>query len=265
MRRWFFRILACLLLLAIGYGAAAELFRERSDEYSDTLGKIWLFGSMTSGVFEGEELTQIDPNKPMIALTFDDGPSRYTSQILDILTENGGRATFFMLGERVSDYTETVQKVAQQGSEIGTHTWSHPNLKDLSQDEVRAQLDDSVRALEDAGDVKVRLMRPPYGSVNTSVKDVCRWAGLPMVRWTVDTEDWRTKDAQATYDSVIAGAYSGCIVLCHDIVASTVDAMEMVIPELVRQGYQLVTVSEMFEALGQPLEAGKVYDTVPTE
>lgn len=258
----FFLILLLTASLCI---AEADESRVRSSEYQEAMDRLWLFSSMTDGLYQAEAITAIDPNKPMVALTFDDGPSQYTERILDILTQNDARATFFMVGNRVANYTGTVERVALQGSEIATHTWSHVNLKNVSSKEVASQLTRSISSLESASGQTVLLMRPPYGSINDTVRSVCKRQGLPIIRWSIDTLDWQTRNAQDTYDAIMKSVQHGSIILCHDIVPSTVDAMERVIPELKRRGYQLVTITEMFTAAGVHLEPGRAYDRLKTE
>lgn len=247
-RRQLLCIICCLCLLApVAQCAHAE----------DSLS---LFSAMTSDLFDTGTEYSVDSTKPMVALTFDDGPSEYTSQILDLLTQYGGRATFFMIGNRVAKHKEVVQQVVEQGSEIASHTWSHPDLNTLDEAGVRAQLSKSVNTLEYVGGQPIRLMRPPYGNQNETVRAACRSSGLSIITWSIDTRDWRTRDAQATYDAIMQDVQHGSIVLCHDIYPSTAEAMAKVIPALIQQGYQLVTVSELFEASGKTLHSGSVYN-----
>lgn len=233
--------------------------REREDLDLDTLMRIALFSAMTKEIVQSETVLTIDPSRPMVALTFDDGPGENTTRIAELVYQYGGRATFFMVGNRVKNYREVVEQVAAYGHEIGTHTWSHPELTEVSRGEVEAQLTRSADLLREVSGQAVSLMRPPYGSNDETVRDVCRALGLPLIHWSVDTEDWRTRSASATYDAIFKDVRDGSIILCHDIVPSTLEAMEYVVPELIRQGYQLVTVSELMHFRGIEPKAGKVY------
>lgn len=232
----------------------------RTEAYRRAVEQAGLFASVTKELFAAEEEpAQPDPNGPMIALTFDDGPGIYTDRILHILTQNNAKATFFMVGNRVANYKEVVERVAAQGSEIAAHTWSHPDLTGLSRDGIASELSKSVRVLTAVTGKPVTLMRPPYGSINDTVRAVCKEQGLSLIRWSVDTEDWRTRDADATYNEIMEEARDGSIILCHDIHEATADAMERVIPELIRRGYQLVTVTELFERNEKQMNPGSVY------
>lgn len=219
-------------------------------------------GAMLPISASGERV--IDPNRPMVALTFDDGPSDTTPKILALLEQYGGRATFFVVGNRIANYETQLAQIAAQGSEIGCHTWSHRQLTSLGNNEVRSQIEKTVRSVEARTGQTVRLMRPPYGSHNSAVRSVCKELGLSVVLWSIDTEDWRTRDAQATYDTILENVQNGSIILCHDLHEPTGEAMERVIPELVRRGYQLVTVSELLSFQAEGAVAGQAYyDAAP--
>ena len=207
---------------------------------------------------DGED-RRIDPEKPMIALTFDDGPGPGTRRILRALESVDGRATFCMVGDRVNDYAQTARMVAEQGSEIATHTLSHPNLAKLSAAEVRAELEESIAAIEQVTGVRPGVLRPPYGSTSAEVQQVCWELGVVIANWNVDTEDWRVRDADAILNHVLDNARDGAIVLCHDLYPETAAAMEQAVEALAAQGYQLVSVSELLQARAGGGSAGKIY------
>lgn len=203
----------------------------------------------------------VDPAKPMVALTFDDGPSPTTPKILELLRQNGGRATFFVVGNRLSAYPQAARDIVAQGSEIMGHTWDHKELTNLSANAIRKEFTDTDAAAWEIAGVRPRAYRPPYGSVNDSVKAVAKELGISLIDWSVDSLDWKSRSADAVYDEIMGQVEDGSIILCHDLYASTAEAMARVIPELLRQGYQLVTVSELLTASGGAMEAGTVYYT----
>lgn len=200
---------------------------------------------------------QLDPQGKMIALTFDDGPGvKATARILAALEEVGGRATFFMLGENAAAHPDLARQVAQAGHLVGTHTNSHKSLIRLTAKEMLQEVELSLDNIQKATGVRPAILRPPYGNVNDLVKQTL---DLPLVNWSVDTRDWDSRDAQKVYDHILANVRDGDIVLMHDIYDSTAEAVEKVLPELVKRGYQLVTVEELFAYKGLSLKAGKVY------
>lgn len=200
---------------------------------------------------------QLDPKGKMIALTFDDGPGvKATARILAALEKVGGRATFFMLGENAAAHPDLARQVAQAGHLVGTHTNSHKSLIRLTAKEMLQEVELSLDNIQKATGVRPAILRPPYGNVNDLVKETL---DLPLVNWSVDTRDWDSRDAQKVYDHILANVRDGDIVLMHDIYDSTAEAVEMVLPELVKRGYQLVTVEELFAYKGLSLKAGKVY------
>ena len=201
----------------------------------------------------------IDPDKKMIALTFDDGPGAGTQRILDALDEVDGRATFCMVANRMNSYAQTARKVAEQGSEIATHTWEHPNLTKLGASQLRKELSKSLNAIENATGVRPTVLRPPYGSVNAEVKEACAEMGLVIANWIIDPEDWKTRNASSIRSHILNNAKDGAIVVCHDLYPETASAMESAIRALSDRGYQLVTVSELLKARADGGTAGKLY------
>ena len=201
----------------------------------------------------------IDLSKPMVAMTFDDGPSKYTAQVLDILERYGGRATFCVVGNIVDVRKDVVRRAYDLGCEIIGHSWDHRDLSKLTADEIRKELGDTSAVIQSVTGGSPKLYRPPYGAVNDTVKSVSAELGYSIINWSVDPRDWESRDADKVYTAVMANVSDRAIVLCHDLHGSTADAMERVIPALVSEGYQLVTVSQLMQYAGKTLEAGVVY------
>lgn len=201
---------------------------------------------------------EIDPSKPMIAITFDDGPCKsHTLRILNVLEAVNGRATFFVVGSRITDFEkETISKMEEIGCQIGNHSYDHTSFKKLSAEGIKEQIENTNSAVETITGYPCSLVRLPYGASNQKVKDTVEY---PMIQWNIDTEDWKSKDADKVVDHIKNNVSDGCIILMHDLYSTTADACEVIIPWLVEQGYQLVTVSELMEAKGITMEAGKIY------
>ena len=201
----------------------------------------------------------IDPTGPMVALTFDDGPHQvYTGQILDILEENHAVATFFEVGVNAARYPDVLTRMAELGCEIGSHSNAHKDLSKLKQDTLLADLDTADQAIAAATGQAPTLLRPPYGAVNKTVKYA---TGRSVITWTVDTQDWLTKDSQKVIDSIQSlESLDGEIVLLHSTYETTVEAMKTVVPWLIEEGYQLVTVSELMAYYyGELPQSGQFY------
>lgn len=186
----------------------------------------------------------IDPAKPMVALTFDDGPDEtHSNKILDTLEANHALATFFEVGKNVLACPEPVKRMADMGCEVASHSNAHKDLSKLKKKALLQDLDAADAAFLAAGAEAPTLVRPPYGAVNKTVKSA---SGRAMITWTVDTEDWRSRDAQTVVDYVKSlGDLDGEIILMHSIYGSTAQAVEILVPWLQEQGYQLVTVTEL--------------------
>ncbi|MCL2374734.1 MAG: polysaccharide deacetylase family protein [Treponema sp.] len=198
--------------------------------------------------------------RPMIALTFDDGPSEHTDSILDVLKRYGGRATFFVMGYLVETWQDTIIRAVGGGNEIAGHTWSHRALPYLSRRAIIETIQSTSAAIEKAAGIPSPFFfRPPYGMISQRVVDVSADMGYAIVNWTLDTWDWRLRDADLVYDAVMRAAAEGDIILLHDIHRTTAAAMQRVIPSLVAAGFRLVTVSELLQHLYGGLEPGKIY------
>lgn len=194
---------------------------------------------------------------PLVALTFDDGPGQYTDKLLDCLEENGAKATFYMLGQNVEQYPDIVKRMNDLGMELSNHTYDHKDLTKLTQSQIKDEIEKTSSLIQNAAGVLPDTLRPPGGSYNDSVQDL---AELPIVKWSIDTKDWKTKSEDQTYQCVMDNVEDGSIVLMHDIHEWSVDAAIRLIPDLMEEGYKLVTVQELAQAKGITLENGKVYE-----
>ena len=186
----------------------------------------------------------IDPSKPMVAITYDDGPNpKSTPRILDTLEQYNAVATFFDLGQLVNSYPDIVRREEAIGCEVGNHTYSHKNLNTLTDAEIQEEINNSEDAFIKALGHKTVLFRPPYGNSNITVRE--NW-NYPIIKWNVDSLDWKTRDRDKILSEIRKiNNYDGHIILLHSIYGTTADATEILVPELIDRGYQLVTVSEL--------------------
>jgi peptidoglycan/xylan/chitin deacetylase (PgdA/CDA1 family) len=182
---------------------------------------------------------------PMLALTFDDGPSELTEPILDLLAAHDARATFFVVGSAVPGREATLERARAGGHEIGGHTFWHPHPSALDEDALREEI---KRGAEAAGP-DAKLVRPPYGEDAERFDRLAGELGLgPTVLWSVDPRDWESDEAGVIAERVLAGAASGAIVDLHDgrrPQHATVEALATILPSLSSRGFRLVTVSEL--------------------
>ncbi|MCC8151263.1 MAG: polysaccharide deacetylase family protein [Lachnospiraceae bacterium] len=196
-------------------------------------------------------------NQKMVALTYDDGPSIYTATILDTLEKYNSAATFFVVGSRVNTYASTAKRAYSMGCQIGNHTYNHTILTSVSASTIRSQISRTNSVVKSVIGVNPTVMRPPGGGVNSTVKST---VGMPIILWSVDTLDWKTRNASSTINAVLNKAQDGDIILMHDLYSATATASQTIIPSLVNRGYQLVTVEEM-ELLRGGLENGVTYSS----
>ncbi len=203
---------------------------------------------------------EVDPNKPMVALTFDDGPGQYTNRLLDCLQRNGAKATFFMVGSNVPYYQATVKRMSDMGCELGAHSYDHTSYTSLSSSGISADVNRTVTNIRNAAGRGPTVFRLPYGNGH-STSWVLSALGLPSIYWSIDPRDWaNTGNPSHTVNEVLNNVRNGDIVLMHDIHYSTIVAAEQIIPALKQRGYQLVTVSQLAKYKGKTtLYPGKTY------
>lgn len=185
-----------------------------------------------------------------VALTFDDGPGRYTDKVLDALADHDAKATFYLLGSNVDNFPDTVERMADEGHEIGNHSWKHDDLATLSATDIENDLERTDKAIEDITGEKPATMRPPYGSLDDTARQAI---DKPIVLWDVDTLDWQSRDTGAVTDIALQETRRGSIVLFHDIHESTANAVPDILDGLAEDGYEFVTVSDL---AGDRLEPG---------
>lgn len=199
----------------------------------------------------------VDKNKKMVAITLDDGPhATNTQKILDILDAHNAKAIFFMLGQNVVNNEEVVKDVYKRGNEIGIHTWDHKQLTKLSQDEIVSQVERTSDAIYKIIGKRPKLVRPPYGAINDTVKNSINYS---LILWNIDSLDWKSRDEKQIVPLVMNSVQDGDIILLHDIHSTTVPAVEKIVSQLAEQGYQMVTVSQLLEAKGYDMSKTKVF------
>lgn len=202
--------------------------------------------------------TDLDPSKPMIALSFDDGPNKPTTDlILDTLENNNASATFFMVSKRLSygGNDDCAKRMVEIGCQLGNHTYDH---KHYGKDVTEQDITDGINAIENATGYQPTAFRPTGGYLSDIIKNN---AGAPICLWSVDTNDWKYKDAQKLYDYVIYAAGDGDVVLMHDIYETSAQAVEKFVPELINRGYQIVNIAEMAYYKDVQMQNGKVYSS----
>ena len=204
-----------------------------------------------------ETASTVDPSRPMVALTFDDGPGRFDAQILGALESVGGHATFFMVGNRVGDHADLVQRMAADGCELGNHSWNHDNFSKIPAAAIQNSVQQTNSAIQSAAGSPATVVRPPYGATGGSCMQALGAMGYAAVLWRIDTLDWKTRNADQTVNTVLSQVRDGDIILMHSIYQQSADAASRIIPELVNRGFQLVTVTELANARGGMVPGAK--------
>ena len=196
---------------------------------------------------------EVEEETKKVAFTFDDGPSKYTNELLEILKEYNAEATFFVLGSGIEKYSTTIEDMKDDGHQIESHGVSHTAFTNLTNEELIKELE-TTKSLLAKYEITQTLVRPPYGSTNNRVKENVDY---PLIMWSVDTRDWEHRDSEKGSQIIIENIEDGSIILMHDIHKSTIEAVRMVLPLLKEQGYEFVTIEELFE--DDELEEGKTY------
>lgn len=198
----------------------------------------------------------LDPDKPMVALTFDDGPyTPVTKKILATLKKHDAKATFFLVANRIPKYPDVVKQAYDQGCQIASHTYEHKFLTTLKKDQIEWQIEKADAAIEKVIGCSSTVLRPPGGAVNAKVK---KTVDVPLICWNVDSEDWKYRNSKKILKSC-RSIKDGDIVLMHDLYPTTARAVAALVPRLKKKGYQLVTVDELLYYKGIKAVSGKVY------
>lgn len=198
----------------------------------------------------------LDSKKPMVALTFDDGPyAPVTEKILATLKKYDAKATFFCVGNRVPSYPSVVKKAYSQGCQLASHTYEHKILTSVKKKQIIWQVEKTDSTFEKIIGCHTTALRPPGGAVNDKVKKNVK---VPMVCWNVDSEDWKSRNTKKVLQRC-QSIGDGDIVLMHDLYPTTAKAVEKLVPQLKKKGFQLVTVDELFYYKGIKTEGGNVY------
>ena len=197
-----------------------------------------------------------DCGAKLLAITFDDGPGKYTADLLDGLAERGVHATFFVNGVNASGWPETLRRIVREGHQLANHTYNHKNLNTCSAKTVQAEIDAVQTLITAAGGDENAYIRAPYGNANKTVRSVVR---APLIYWSVDPEDWKYRDSETVRQNIEAGVFDGAIILVHDIYRTSVDGALAAIDDLLAEGYEFVTVQELLLRRGITPEAATVY------
>lgn len=200
--------------------------------------------------------TLVEKNNPMIALTFDDGPNHNTSRVLDILEKYNIKATFFILGTNIEGNEKIIKRMNDLGMEIGNHMFSHKLLTKQTDNTIKKEVDKVDNLIFNIINKYPTLIRPSYGTVNNRIKKLMN---RPIIIWNIDTLDWKYHNSKQIANRVFKDVSDGDIILMHDIYRATANSLEIIIPKLLKDGYQFVTVSELLYYKEIDKVAGSVY------
>lgn len=197
-----------------------------------------------------------------VALTFDDGPwPQTTAQLLDGLAARGAKATFFLIGEQLDGREDVVRRMAQEGHQVGSHTWSHSNLGAVTVSEALSEITRTEAALTQLLGEGTYWLRPPWGFLS---EQTAAAVGVPMLYWSLDTEDWRLRDEEAVFRAIVENVQPGDVVLLHDPYPTTVQAVLRAVDTLSQKGYRFVTAQQLFAQTGVTPQQGVLYAS-PTQ
>lgn len=214
--------------------------------------------------FSDVDISYIQPDRKLIAFTFDDGPSKTMENILAVFADYNERnpdciatATFFLNGMHITEEALPLLHTAHiLGSELGNHSHNHLELTTLSMEELQEEITRTDAILARVDGKPLHLFRPPFGHINSEIKSHLQ---VPVINWTIDTLDWTGNSENAIYDCVFGARFPGAIVLMHDGYQDTVNALKRLLPDLKADGYQVVSVSALAKAHGCTLYNGKEY------
>jgi len=211
------------------------------------LAAVLLLGSVAAPetVIPTNSPVEIPADGKYIALTFDDGPKAdTTARLLDGLRDRGAKATFFLVGKQIEPNAALVKRMKAEGHQIGNHTWDHLKLQGASPSAVLEEVSKTDAELRSLLGNDEYWARPPFGQIDQCQETLFT---VPLVKWSVDTWDWKLKNADKDVAAVLEQVKSGDIILMHDTVPESVDAALQIIDVLQVKGYEFVTVKELLE------------------
>ena len=215
------------------------------------------FTHLLDSEYTNEDGYQYSKDKKVVAITFDDGPSsKYNAKFLDVLARNKAHATFFMVGTMMQTCQKCVLDTYQSGNEVASHTYNHLNMKTSSIEDVNASIKKTDDLFYQITNDHIEYVRPPYGAYNkTTLENV----DYPLILWNLDTEDWRYRDVDHTVNYVMENVSDGSIILMHELYETSLQALEILLPKLYAEGYQVVSVGELASLKDKVLEAHHAY------
>lgn len=191
----------------------------------------------------------------IIALTFDDGPDqRFTPQVLDVLKKYHVQATFFLMGSRVKKHPHIAERIVNEGHVVGNHTYWHPQLTESGEHSMKWEITKTEKQIQEATGYKTTLFRAPYGALNRDLVEQIGRMGYRGIGWSIDTNDWKEPPAKQIINNVMDHVHPGAIILMHSAghwsldLSATVRALDKLIPRLRKEGYQFVTIPELWDA-----------------
>lgn len=231
-------------------------YKNNTDTLNETFNEVNATNNALPSVYLDYQYDETNPK--MVAFTFDDGPHYlYGKEIMDIFDKYEGRATFFIQGYRVADHADEVIAMFDRNHQVGSHAYNHPNFNSISIEAIQQQLDDTETAVKDAtGYDEPLFVRPPYGAYE---KDKMKNFDVPFINWDVDTEDWLVSDSERICSIALRDISDGSIVLMHEIYESSYQALDCILSELSKQGYQFVSVKDLLLAKDVDIVNGEVY------
>lgn len=215
------------------------------------------FTHLLDSEYTNEDGYQYSKDKKVVAITFDDGPSsKYNAKFLDVLARNKAHATFFMVGTMMQTCQKCVLDTYQSGNEVASHTYNHLNMKTSSIEDVNASIKKTDDLFYQITNDHIKYVRPPYGAYNkTTLENV----DYPLILWNLDTEDWRYRDVDHIVNYVMENVSDGSIILMHELYETSLQALEILLPKLYAEGYQVVSVGELASLKDRVLEAHHAY------
>ncbi|MBB6447364.1 peptidoglycan-N-acetylmuramic acid deacetylase [Bacillus benzoevorans] len=243
-----------LLLFVSAANAAAENFSNQPIH--------WGFKRATEGqpAEAGKQLDDLtakygafykaDPAKKELYLTFDNGyENGYTAKVLDVLKKEKVPATFFVTGHYLESEPELVKRMVKEGHIVGNHSWSHPDMTQISNERIREELE-KVRAKTEelTGKKEMTYLRPPRGILSERTMTIAKGQGYTHVLWSLAYVDWKTdqqKGAQYAYDNIMKQIHPGAVLLLHTVSKDNADALERVLQDLKKQGYAFKSLDDL--------------------
>lgn len=207
---------------------------------------VLIYGSFTiQANYHLKAICQFSTQEKLVAITFDDGPTQFTAEVLDLLKKYNFKATFFCIGNHLKTQTEIVQKIKKEGHTIGNHSLTHREIGLQKPEIILSELQQTDRIIEEITGQKIEFYRPPFGVTNPNIRKALKQSHHTVIGWNIRSLDTSIKDKNRILKRIKKRLKPGSIILLHDTSEKSVHVLEQLLTYLSQNNYRSISIEEM--------------------